>query len=317
MKIRIAPYLLEAVGFFVSALLLSACGQRELCYDHTHWLDLRVEFDWSEAPDADPRTMVVYLFALDRKEAPLRYEVSEYKGIDIRVPAGQYHAVTFNGDTETLKEIGDSYDNFVISTDEQDLLAPMMRTNLTNAPRPPGTETQTVKVAPDKMWSGKLENLNIMPGVKGQYIRFTPKLSTTSVSIKLTNVIHMNYDLDMSGALSSIAESYQIGEQHHTGKDVTIPMALEILDDTTIMGTASIFGHCDVSKGSLEKKHLFTIYTSNKYYYTYDVTNQIHESTDLDNIEIVIDGFNLVESGSGLTPNVENWDNVVYKDIDM
>lgn len=300
-----------------AACLLAACSNRELCYDHTHWLDLRIEFDWSAEPDADPSAMVVYLFPTDRSQPPRRYELSEYGGINVRVPAGEYNAVTFNGETETLTEIGDSYESFMVSTHEQDLLSPMMRTNLNNAPRPVGTENQPVKTAPDKMWSGKLENISILPGVKGQSIRFTPTLSTSMVHIKLINVSGLDYDIELSAALSSVAESYHIAEQRHAGADVTMPMSLNIVDNSTITGEASIFGHCDVAKGGTPKKHILTIYTSNKYYYTYDVTSQIHEAVDPANIEIVIDGFEVHVAGAGVSQDVAGWDEVINEAIDM
>ena len=50
------------------AAAMAACDHRELCYDHSHWVDLTVDFDWSEAPDARPSTMVVILFPADGSE---------------------------------------------------------------------------------------------------------------------------------------------------------------------------------------------------------------------------------------------------------
>lgn len=40
------------VGMLMAAtiFLSAACEHRDLCYDHSHWTDLKVEFDWSEAP---------------------------------------------------------------------------------------------------------------------------------------------------------------------------------------------------------------------------------------------------------------------------
>ena len=65
------------VRMLLVAVLLSsaACEHRDLCYDHSHWTELKVEFDWSEAPDATPRTMVVYLFPRDGG-LPRRYELT-------------------------------------------------------------------------------------------------------------------------------------------------------------------------------------------------------------------------------------------------
>ena len=41
-----------------------SCEHKDLCYDHSHMTDLRVDFDWSAAPDAEPGTMVVHFFRL-------------------------------------------------------------------------------------------------------------------------------------------------------------------------------------------------------------------------------------------------------------
>lgn len=43
-------------------LLLAACDKKELCYEHPHNALVQVEFDWTEAPKANPATMSLYLF---------------------------------------------------------------------------------------------------------------------------------------------------------------------------------------------------------------------------------------------------------------
>lgn len=82
------------VGILMAAtiFLSAACEHRDLCYDHSHWTDLKVEFDWSEAPDATPHTMVVYLFPRDGS-LPRRYEITDVKnGTKVRVPSGEFDA---------------------------------------------------------------------------------------------------------------------------------------------------------------------------------------------------------------------------------
>lgn len=49
-----------------AALMLAACQHKELCYDHSHVVSLNVVFDWSEAPDATPASMSLYLFPKGR-----------------------------------------------------------------------------------------------------------------------------------------------------------------------------------------------------------------------------------------------------------
>ena len=42
-------------------LLTQSCDHKELCYRNEHHTELEIKFDWSNAPDAQPRTMVVHL----------------------------------------------------------------------------------------------------------------------------------------------------------------------------------------------------------------------------------------------------------------
>ncbi len=71
------------------AIAAASCSHKDLCYDHSHIVELNVIFDWSEAPDATPRTMVLQLFELDGSHYN-RYEFGSTKGGIIRVRAGAY-----------------------------------------------------------------------------------------------------------------------------------------------------------------------------------------------------------------------------------
>lgn len=57
-------------------------------------------FDWTEAPDADPATMSLYLYPEDGSE-PMRYEFTDRTGGTITVPMGMYDAICVNSDKET------------------------------------------------------------------------------------------------------------------------------------------------------------------------------------------------------------------------
>ena len=53
-------------------------------------------------------------------------------------------------------------------------------------------------------------------------------------------------------------------------------------------------------------------------YYEYDVTDQLHDVPDLHDITIVIDGIELPPpDGTGMLPNVSDWDDVINNDLDM
>ena len=70
------------------ACLLTACEQKELCYDHSHTADLKVVFDWRNDPAAQPASMRLYLFP-EEGGLPLLYEFAGREGGTITVPAGQ------------------------------------------------------------------------------------------------------------------------------------------------------------------------------------------------------------------------------------
>lgn len=51
------------VGIFM--LPLVSCEHKELCYDHSHTVDVRVVLDWKNAAEASPSSMRLYLFPQD------------------------------------------------------------------------------------------------------------------------------------------------------------------------------------------------------------------------------------------------------------
>ncbi len=53
------------ISVAAAIMLAASCRHKDLCYDHTHMVDLRVDFDWSLAPSAQPSTMVLCLFPTD------------------------------------------------------------------------------------------------------------------------------------------------------------------------------------------------------------------------------------------------------------
>ena len=73
---------------------------------------------------------------------------------------------------------------------------------------------------------------------------------------------------------------------------VTIPFDAAVsADKTLVTGSLLAFGHCAATQNA----HQLTIYAvladESKWYYTYDVTDQIHSAPDQRNVHIVLDGF--------------------------
>lgn len=90
--IRIYKELRKVIAGCLAVMLLplfTACEHKDLCYDHPHSASVEVVFDWTEAPDAHPATMSLYLYPEDGSE-PMRYEFTKREGGTIVVPEGMY-----------------------------------------------------------------------------------------------------------------------------------------------------------------------------------------------------------------------------------
>lgn len=312
---------MRLISVCAGAMLAAAtsCSHRDLCYDHSHYTDLKVEFDWSQEPDADPRTMVVYMFPQDGGMAQ-RIELSDVNGSIVRVPSGRYDVAVFNGDTETLVESGERFGEFVITTDEESILSPLSplgRAAGSKAPRPEGTEDEPIKHAPDVMWSASCVDLTVhSPSDKTQTVRFTPRESTVTYRVVLQNAENVSDELTVSAALTGVAESYSISSDVPVGVDVTVPFPVYVTGEQSMGGSVTIFGHCPEEGKS--RRHMLTIYTANHFYYHYDVTDQIHDAGDKDVVTIVIDGIRLPRPDeTGMNTEVSEWGDAINENIDM
>ncbi len=307
----------------IAVVILASCRHKELCYDHPHGMEVNVVFDWSEAPDATPETMSLYLFPLEGGE-PLRYEFTDCSGGIIKVPVGRYHAMCLNSSTENV-----SYRNmsqlktFEVISKEAALLGELSSvvTRSETAPRAEGTEDQRVALAPNQLWSDYQESIELKE-IEGQEIRLQPLLSTSKCTIEILNAENLDGVIAMSGALTGTSESLFPGH----GCDVlgeapiTIPFGVTICStEKKVMGEHFLFGH----RPELGYSHMLTIYAvlsdNTQWYHTYDVTEQIRTAPDPRNIHIVLDGLSLPESEGGMGgfhPSVDDWQDTEV-DIEM
>ncbi len=313
------------VAGLLTAATLTACNHRELCYDHSHGVEIDISFDWSMAPDATPRTMVVCFFPREGGE-PLRYETVNTTGITtVRLTAGSYDAVAFNGDTETLREKGSTFADFVITTDDEDMLAPMGRVAPTDVPpRAEGTEDEPVKTAPETLWAAAAEGGVIFVAARaGQSVEFTPVEATDRYHITFNNVKNLGRAASYSATLTSLSEHFSPGLMDHGGRRVTVPIALTARDDNSLHGDIETFGHCPGGSGNDHPaRHILTVYTSDRKYYTFDVTDQLHNAANPHEINISIDGLEFPDppkpdQPGGMSPTVNDWEETIIYDLDM
>ena len=269
----------------LAVLSLTSCEHKDLCHDSLHVVNVKVVFDWRKAPDAAPASMSLYLFPTHGGEA-LRYEFTDRNGGIIRVPVGHYDAFCLNSDTEnvTYRNTG-SKTTFEVTTRTADLLSGLSALGVRSAgvPRARGTEDERIVLPPDMLWSDHAEGIGL-----NQETGLLPG----------------------AGADALTGERVTIPFDAVTGKD-------KDGEKTVITGGLLTFGH------KTGNNHTLTVYAvladGSKWYYTYDVTDQIHSAPDPRNVHIVLDGLPLpkpIVNGGGFQPEVEDWQTVPI-DIEM
>ena len=295
-------------AIMIAAVFMPGCEHNELCYDHTHVTELNVEFDWSQAPDADPSTMVVHFF---RPDGSLyrRVEFTQRTGGKVRLEAGEYRILFHNGNMETVYELGNSHSDYALSGVSRSILEPMGREG--DAPRPPESADQLIFSAPDQVWAGSHSAIEILPGVAGQTVKLTPVEATMEYTVEITGVENLRDDIDVSAAITGMSPLYRLAEGCHGGEAATLPISVERVGDNTLVAHFRTFGHCPQT----ELAHTFSVYTSNKFFVNYDITEKMHNAPDPRHVVIEIHGLRLPDAGMGT--EISGWENVEDYEIDM
>ncbi|WP_294614717.1 DUF5119 domain-containing protein [uncultured Bacteroides sp.] len=296
------------------AFLTQSCQHKELCFHNSHYSELEIKFDWSNALDAQPSTMVVQIFRMDGSHYQRR-EFTSREGGKISIESGEYKILFHNGEMESVTERGNTFNDYLLATVPQSLLAPMGRGDLDTPPLPEGADDQPVRGVPVSVWGGKCDYLQVQENVSGQSLTLTPEAATVEYTVEVRNVENMSDLVDISAALSGMSEGWSPISGQPSGESVIMPLEMQRhADERMLVARFATFGHCPYGQ---EGKHTLTIYTSNQKYFHYDVTGQLHEPTDPAHILIVIDGLKIPSGDGGMSPSISGWDNVVETDIDM
>lgn len=297
----------------LNLLCLTGCEQRELCYDHSHVSPVVIEFDWSMAPEAAPNTMVVWFFSTTTKER-YRFELigngtstrSDFN-CRIMVRPGTYRVLCHNGTTDNNSELGDTFYDYNLVTYEDAVLAPLQRSE--NAPMPDDAGNQPVRAMASTVYAHTLDEVvTIEPSAVGdKIIRFTPTEVTSVYDVIITGVENLTPDIDVSAAISGLAEAWNPAASAPGGTEVIIPFKLNHCGTDCLRGSLVTFG----DNAPHNVKHCLRVFTSNRFYYDFDVTEPIHKAGNSKHIEIHLHGLKLpVVNQGGMSPGVDGWENV-------
>lgn len=314
-------------------LICEACEHKELCYHHPHKIDIYVEFDWCNAPEANPEGMCVFFYPETGGE-PRRYDFVGTQGGKITIAAGKYKVLCYNNDTEAvqfnnIKSFG-SHEGY---TREGDILEPIYGSGYyrSNTPKAADAKDQTVVICPDMLWVGTALDVNItehgmsytcVPEKDKDNVQFVessdqiitlyPCEQVCTYSYEINDVENIDGVSQMCATLSGLAGSQFLatGELGTESKTLTFE-AKPNRQDAQITGEFYTFGH-NLQNNDPHLMVLYVIFNSGKkLYYTFDVTEQVHNAENPRRVHIVINGLGLPESvedtGSGMDVAVDDW----------
>ena len=277
----------------------------------------------------------------------MRYDLVGMKGGTVEIPVGRYQVLYYNNDYEVVqfRGVGDFWQQECY-TREGSLFEPVFGNASYSAPRAKGTEEERVVITPEMMWGDHAMNVDIRErGLSYWFVRDgeTERTTIERDELRLTlmpheqicyytyeirNVENLDGIVQMSASLSGMSGSVFCAAEQVRREYVTLPFRAAVGDATTIEGDFHTFGHYDVAtdvtraegETEIDEPHKLVLYVwlkdGSKYYYTFDVTQQVDEAPDKRRVHIVIDGLTLPEpiTGGDMEVVVDDWI-VVEEDI--
>ncbi|MDE7380994.1 MAG: DUF5119 domain-containing protein [Muribaculaceae bacterium] len=302
----------------VMAMMLTSCRHKDLCYDHSHRSSVRVVFDWEEAPDANPTSMLSYFFP-EYDGEPMIYTFAGREGGNISIPFGNYNSITISGDNTdwaTLLNTANPLGFKVITKDAERLEGYGLSVSV--LPRARGSEAERVALVPGIMWHDHLEEIDIPVELTGEkVITYRPHEIVSHYTVDVINVKNLENlrGSQIDGTISGMAEGYYPRKETSSDESVTFPFVLKsVTDNKSLHSEFLTFGECPNQR----LNHNVTIYVllndGTKWFKTFDVTDQVRNAPDPRNVHIVIDGLELpkpiANGGGGFKPEVNDWNDI-------
>lgn len=291
---------------------LGACEHKDLCFDHYHAGMVTLVFDWRNAPDANPESMVAMFFG-DKNEESLRYILQGKDGGTISLPYGNYSGLSLNGDDNDwvrLRNVNDieSYETYtddIYTTEAYGL-------STRGVPRAPGTEQERMARTPGMLWTNRQDNITHTEGAVDT-ITFYPEEAVCHYMVDIYEVTNLEYvdRAEIDGTISGMAEGFNHGSKRPTDNHVTMPFTLTAdISAQSLHAEFLTFGESPHAPG----QHILTLYLylndGSKWYYNFDVTDQVHNAPDPRHVHIILTGLSLphpITADGGFKPEVNDW----------
>lgn len=313
---------------------LTSCEHKDLCYEH--YATLRINFDWTYAPDADPQSMRVYFY---RDDSSTFYRVADFDrtgGYLRDVSPGTYHIICFNNTETAYERDGATFVRQALTTSTTSVLEPINMASTVDIPVASGTEDQEVRRATETIWGCTQLDIVVtqhdttyhevfddsvdystMGTVSENEITLYPRELSCLYTVEIRNVENLSSVDVCGGTISGLAQYLNLSTDEPDGNSVIVPFAFEATDATTLVGQFTNFGTTEQDANQL----VIYVWTLDGKGYAYgindierlNVTSQVRSASDPHRVHIIIDGFTMPvseSSGSGTAfdADVDDWE---------
>lgn len=306
----------KAAAGCVILTTVTACHHKDLYYPEPELMaHLYIHFDWQKAPQANPASMVAYLYEEDGT-SPLRFIFDNKDGGEIKAPAGVRHVLFSNADNTSWVKMrhNENIETMELFTEDTQVLS-AQGLDVSSLPESRDGSAERIASTPQMLWGGRSNGHVISPDSVTQTITLYPDELICYYTVDILDVQNLEgvVSAKVDGTLSGMADGYSLGGVAPTDSVVTMPFTL--VADTARQSLHSeylTFGECP----HLSQTHILTVYMilsdGSRWCYTYDVTRQVTDAPDPRHVHIVVSGLPLPEppgqhGNSGLSPDVNEW----------
>ena len=303
----------------VGMILIQGCTcDCSTCHGVNPWRHVRVEFDTTMCPDISAEGMCAFFYS-DEDDYPWRFDFAGTAGGKISIPPNAFSVLAYNNDTyRTIVTDADSYALCSFTTPPTGVfesVAPLSRVAIPGGP-PEGSED--VLKMPQMMWCGVRDMVNTATDT---VVIIKLVQATGRIRVNISEVANIDDIGRLSAIITGMPSSYRCSTMSSSSESLAaIPFGINrnSAEANTLSGEVMAFVKTDYTVRSYVLLYVW-LTDGKKYYYKFDVTDQMSEAPDPYDIELTLGPITIPEAsggggGGGLDVGVDGWDYVI---IDM
>lgn len=281
----------------LAAVLLTSCRQKDLVWPD-EMIRVMVDFDWLRAEGAVPEGMTVLFFPADGDFRSWRFDIPGRDGGEVELFPGQYRVIAYNNDLPGV---------LMANTDNYDTCEATVRMMTDTLSHPTGmlygAHLSSVTVGNNH---GRLHTITLTPDSLATVYHILVDSVSGTQRIKTARAI-------INGIASSVCLQQQLNSENTCC--ISTNLQISSLTRSTLEAVTTGFGNPPVPNPRITLDVVVTT-THAVYKKSFDVTDQVMNSSNLRDVNIYIKGMDIPEADTpgnpddhdvGISVGVDGW----------